>query len=162
VVKYINDNTIKEFIIYKLENGSSEGTINSQISTLAKMSDNLNQIGVNTTSRREITEYRNDLKENGHHLQKNHTNRAYTNTTAIINAMANSSPYSLSTQLQVETGLRADDAINSAKWILNNNNTLNIEGSKNGLNYTTSTLSNETAQRVREAIQSGYSVNYGE
>jgi len=161
VVKNINDSTMKEFINHKLENGSSEGTANTYISALAKVSDNLNQLGLHTTSRSEITAYRSELKANGHHLQKNHINRAYTNTQGIINAMSNNTPYSLSTQLQVEIGLRADDAINSAKWILNSNNTLNIQGSKNGLNYTTSTLSDETALRVREAINNGYLVNYG-
>jgi len=162
VVNHINNETIKDFINHKLDQGNSQGSINTYISTLAKMSDNLNKCGVNTTSRREIAEYRNDLKANGHDLKKNHTNRAYTNTQAIINAMSNSSPYSLSTQLQVEIGLRADDAINAAKWILNSNQTLSIEGSKNGLNYTTSILSDETVQRVREAIHNGYSVNYSE
>ena len=162
VVKNINNSTMKDFINHKLENGASEGTANTYISVLGKISDNLNQLGVHTTSRSEITAYRSELKANGHHLQKNHTNRAYSNTKAIIDAMSNSSPYSLSTQLQVEAGLRADDAINSAKWILNMNNTLSIQGSKNGLNYTTSPLSDETAARVREAINNGYSVNYGE
>lgn len=162
VVKNINNSTMKDFINHKLENGASEGTANTYISALAKISDNLNQLGVNTTSRNEITGYRSELKANGHHLQKNHTNRAYSNTKAIIDAMSSSSPYSLSTQLQIEAGLRADDAINSAKWILNMNNTLSIQGSKNGLNYTTSPLNDETAQQVREAIQNGYSVNYGE
>lgn len=162
VVKNINNETMKDFINYKLERGSSEGTANTYISTLAKLSDGLNELNIHSTSRSEITAYRSELKENGHHLQKNHTNRAYSNTKAIIDAMSNSGPYSLSTQLQVEAGLRADDAINSDKWILNINNTLRIQGSKNGLNYITSTLSDETAVRVREAINNGYLVNYGE
>ena len=162
VVKSINNSTMKDFINHKLENGASEGTANTYISVLAKISDNLNQLGVNTTSRSEITAYRRELKASGHHLQKNHSNRAYSNTKAIIDAMSQNGPYSLSTQLQVEAGLRADDAINSAKWILNMNNTLSIQGSKNGLNYTTSSLSDETALRVRESINNGYSVNYGE
>ena len=162
VVKNINDSTMKEFINHKLENGVSEGTANTYISELAKVSSNLTELGINSTSRDAITAYRSELKANGHNLQKNHLNRAYSNTQSIINAMSNNSPYSLSTQLQVEIGLRVDDAINSDKWILTNNNTLKIEGSKNGLNYTTSTLSDETASRVREAINNGYWVNYGE
>jgi hypothetical protein len=56
--------------------------------------------------------------------------------------------------------LRAGDSIDSNKWTLNSDNSLHIKGSKNGINYTTSTLSNETAQRVRDAIESGYKVNY--
>ncbi len=57
--------------------------------------------------------------------------------------------YFLSAQLSYEVGLRADDAIHSDKWTLNSDNTIHIIGSKNGINYTTSVLSNETAQRVR-------------
>lgn len=160
VAKHINNETIKEFINHKLEQGNSQGTINTYISTLAKMSDNLNSLGV-ATSRTEITAYRQELKANGNDLQKNHTDRAYNNPQAIVNEMRDS-PYFLSAQLAYEVGLRADDAIHSDKWTLNADNTLHITGSKNGINYTTSHLSNETAQRVRDAIESGYKVNYGE
>jgi len=146
VVKHINNETIKDFINHKLEQGNSQGTINTYISTLAKMSDNINRLNLYTTARTEITAYRNELKANGNDLQKNHINRAYNNPQAIVNEMRQS-PYSLSAQLQYEVGLRAGDAINSSKWTLNPDNTLHIKGSKNGINYTTSTLSNETAQR---------------
>jgi len=161
VVKNINNETIKEFINHKLEQGNSQGTINTYISTLAKLSDNLNQLNLNTTSRTEITAYRNELKANGNDLQKNHINRAYNNPQAIMNEMRDS-PYFLSAQLSYEVGLRADDAIHSDKWILNSDNTIHVVGSKNGINYTTSVLSNETAQRVRDAMDNGYKVNYGE
>jgi len=159
VVKYINNETIKEFINHKLEQGNSQGTINTYISTLAKMSDNLNRLNLNTTARREITAYRHELKANGNDLQKNHINRAYQNPQAIVNEMWQS-PYALSTQLQYEVGLRADCSLRSEKWTLNSDNSLHIKGSKNGINYTTSPLTNETAQRVRDAIESGYKVNY--
>lgn len=161
VVKHINNETIKDFINHKLEQGNSQGTINTYISTLAKMSDNLNRLNLNTTSRTEITAYRNELKANGNDLRKNHINRAYTNPQAIVNVMSDS-PYFLSAQLAYEVGLRADDAIHSDKWTLNSDNTIHIKGSKNGINYTTSPVSNETAQRVKDAIESGYKVNYGE
>jgi site-specific recombinase XerD len=161
VAKHINNETIKEFINHKLAQGNSQGTINTYISTLAKMSDNLNQLNINSTARTEITAYRNELKMAGNDLQKNHINRAYANPQAIVNEMRDS-PYFLSAQLAYEVGLRADDAIHSDKWTLNSDNTLHIEGSKNGINYTTSPLSSETAERVRDAIASGYSVNYGE
>jgi len=160
VVKHINNETIKEFINHKLEQGNSQGTINTYISTLAKMSDNLNTLGVGT-SRIEITAYRSELKANGNDLRKNHINRAYQNPQAIVNEMRDS-PYFLSSQLAYEVGLRADDAIHSHKWTLNSDNTLHIKGSKNGINYTTSPLSDETAQRARDAIESGYRVNYGQ
>lgn len=161
VVKHINNETIKEFINHKLEQGNSQGTINTYISTLAKISDNLNRLNLNTTTRTEITAYRNELKANGNDLQKNHINRAYNNPQAIVNEMRDS-PYFLSAQLAYEVGLRADDAIHSNKWTLNPDNSLHIKGSKNGINYTTSPLSDETAQRVKDAIESGYKVNYGE
>jgi len=159
VAKYINNETIKEFINHKLEQGNSQGTINTYISALAKMSDNLNNLGINT-SRTEITAYRSELKANGNDLQKNHINRAYNNPQAIVNEMRDS-PYFLSAQLAYEVGLRADDAIHSNKWTLNSDNTMYIKGSKNGINYTTSPLNDETAQRVRDAIESGYKVNDG-
>ncbi|MCD6433026.1 MAG: tyrosine-type recombinase/integrase [Sulfurimonas sp.] len=163
VVKHINNGTIKEFINHKLEQGNSQGTINTYISTLAKMSSNLNQIGIGTSkvSRTEITAYRKELKANGNDLQKNHINRAYNNPQAIVNEMRDS-PYFLSAQLAYEVGLRADDAIHSDKWTLNFNNTLHITGSKNGINYTTHPLSDETLQRVRDAIENGFKGNYGE
>jgi len=37
-----------------------------------------------------------------------------------------------------------------------------VEKSKNGLNYTTASLSDETAQRVAEAISNQYTISYGE
>jgi len=161
VVKHINNETIKEFINHKLEQGNSQGTINTYISTLGKMSDNINSLGLNSTSRTEITAYRNELKANGNDLQKNHINRAYINPQAIVNDMRDN-PYFLSAQLAYEVGLRADDAIHSNKWTLNSDNTLHIKGSKNGINYTTKALSDETAQSVKDAIENGYSGNYGE
>ena len=161
VVKHINNETIKEFINHKLEQGNSQGTINTYISTLAKMSDNINSLGLNSTSRTEITAYRNELKANGNDLQKNHIDRAYINPQAIVNDMRDN-PYFLSAQLAYEVGLRADDAIHSSKWTLNSDNTLHIKGSKNGINYTTKALSDETAQRVKDAIENGYKGNYGE
>ena len=161
VAKHINNETIKEFINHKLEQGNSQGTINTYISTLAKMSDNINSLGVNATSRAEITAYRNELKANGNDLQKNHINRAYNNPQAIVNEMRDS-PYFLSSQLAYEAGMRADDAIHSDKWTLNSDNTIQVNGSKNGINYTTGTLSDETAQRVKDAMENGYSGNYGE
>lgn len=161
IVKHINNETIKDFINHKLEQGNSQGTINTYISTLAKLSDNLNQLNLNTTSRTEITAYRNELKANGNDLQKNHINRAYNNPQAVVSEMRDS-PYFLSAQLAYEVGLRADDAIHSDKWTLNSDNTLYIKGSKNGINYTTGVLSNETIQKVRDAMESGYKGNYGE
>lgn len=162
VVNHLNNETMKEFINHKLESGTSQGSVNTYISTLAKVSDVLNEMNIHTTSREEITAYRTELKEFGYHLQKNHENRAYNNPQTICEVMKQNSPYFLSSQLTYEVGLRADDAINSNKWRLNDDNTLHIKGSKNGLNYTTAPLSKETVQRVREAINEGYKVSYSE
>ncbi len=161
VVGHLSNDTMKEFINHKLQT-VSQGTINTYISVLAKVSDNLNQLGVHSTSRYEITSYRNELRENGNSLQKNHFNRANEDPRAIVKVMEENTPYGLSTSLMLEVGLRANDALNFSKLTLNPDNTLYVEQSKNGLNYTTSPLSEETAQRVAEAISNQISINYGE
>ncbi len=161
VVEHLNNETMKEFIDHKLFT-TSQGTVNTYISLLAKVSDNLNQLGVHTTSRNEITAYRSELRENGNHLQKNYVNRSNENPQAIVRAMEENSPYGLSTSLMYEVGLRADDALNFSKLTLNSDNSVYVEQSKNGLNYTTAPLSEETAQRVAEAISNQISINYGE
>lgn len=160
VVSHLNNGTMKEFIDHKLET-VSQGTANTYISVLAKVSDNLNQLGINATSRNEITSYRSELRENGNSLQKNHINRCNENPQAIVRAMEKNTPYGLSARLQYEVGLRADDALNFSKLRLNEDNSLYVQQSKNGLNYTTALLSNETAQRVADAISNQVSINYG-
>jgi len=129
---------------------------------LAKVSDNLNQLGISSTSRSKITSYRSELRANGNDLQKNHINRANEDPRAIVRVMEENTPYGLSTILMLEAGLRADDALNFSKLTLNADNSLYVEQSKNGLNYTTVPLNEETAQRVAEAISNQISVNYGE
>jgi len=161
VVGHLNNETMKEFIDHKLQT-VSQGTANTYISVLAKVSDNLNQLGIHSTSRSEITSYRTELRTNGNDLQKNHINRANEDPRAIVRAMEENTPYGLSTTLMLEAGLRADDALNFSKLTLNADNSLYVEQSKNGLNYTTAPLNEETAQRVAEAISNQISVNYGE
>jgi hypothetical protein len=56
--------------------------------------------------------------------------------------------------------MRVDDAINSSKWQINQDNTITIHGSKNGLNYTTRELSQELVNRVIEAKEQGYKTSY--
>ncbi len=73
--------------------------------------------------------------------------------------METSSPYSLSVRLQAFGGMRIDDATNSSKWKLNEDNSLYITQSKNGLNYTTIQLDNKLAQEVRTAIEQGYKID---
>jgi hypothetical protein len=161
VVEHLNNETMKEFIDYKLLT-TSQGTVNTYISLLAKVSDNLNQLGVRTTSRNEITAYRSELRENGNHLQKNYVNRANENPQAILEAMKET-PYFLNTSLMQDLGLRADDALNFSKLTLNPDNSIYVTQSKNGLNYCTQPLKDEAIiQRVKEAISNQISVNYGE
>lgn len=157
----IDNESVKAFIDSKAQEVAGS-TLNTYISALAKMSDNLNQLGVNTISREAITDYRNDLKENGVDLKSEHINRAYEDPSNIVNNMEINTPYGLSATLQQEAGLRVDDALNSSKWTLNADNSLHIEGSKGGINYDTKILSDETAERVREAIENGYKVPYDE
>ncbi len=162
IVNYISAETMKEFITVKFEQGSSEGTINTYLSTLGKLSDNLNQLGVHRVSREEITAYRNELREFGHTLKANHVDRSNGNPLAILEQMRGT-PYSLSSDLSYFAGLRADDTINiTDKITINENNSLHIHGSKNGLDYNTKILSQDLIDRVREAIENGYKVNYNE
>lgn len=160
VVEHITNDTVKEFIDNKWSEVSG-GTLNTYISELGKMADNLNQLGVNTINREAITDYREELKQAGNSLRPEHTNRAYNNPHEIVHNMQDT-PFGLSAQLQVEAGLRADDAINSDKWTVNDDNTLTIHGSKNGLDYTTTVLSAETIERVQDAIENGYKCSYEE
>ena len=162
IVNYINVETMKEFITVKFENGASEGTINTYLSTLGKVADNLNQLGVNSVNRNEITAYRNELREFGHTLKANHADRSNDYPLAILEQMRET-PYSLSSDLSYFAGLRADDAINiSDKITINEDNTLHIHGSKNGLDYNTKVLNQDLIERVREAIENGYKADYNE
>lgn len=161
VVNYINAETMKEFLTHKLDTGTSEGTANTYLSTLGKIADNLNDLGVNTVSRQEITAYRHELRDQGHTLRPSHTDRSNENPQAIVNQMNQSTPYGLSSELQLKAGLRVDDAINIAeKLTVNNDNTLTVSGSKNGLNYQTKELSPELIERVAQAIENDYKVSY--
>lgn len=155
----INNESIREFINKKIEDNLTLSSVNTYISELGKMSDNLNQLGVNSTSRESITSYRIELKEAHGSLQSAKVDRTNNNPTAIINEMKNT-PFSLSSELQLKAGLRVDDALNLNKVTINQDNTLTVMGSKNGLNYTTTALDNNLIQRVAEAQENGYKVNY--
>jgi hypothetical protein len=161
VMENINNETMKEFIDHKLnEDGISGATANTYISELGRISDNLNELGVNSVSREEITSYREDLKEQGVNLQGDHLDRSYNEADKIVENMYNDSPYGLSAELQYEAGLRADDALNSEKWTINEDNSLHIENSKGGVEYDTKILNEELIEKVREAIEQEYKGNY--
>jgi len=158
VVQHIHKESIQSFLEKKsLE--ISGGSLSTFLSSTAKMVDNLNKVGVHTIERKDIHNIRTEFKNNNVNLSKEHTNRAYQQTEKIIEHMKSSSPFSLSTKLQVEAGLRIDDSTNSGKWKLNENNTLTIIQSKNGLNYTTVRLDSKLANEVSEAIKEGYKID---
>ena len=160
VVSHLTNETMKEFIDYKLDT-VSQGTANTYISILAKTADSLNELSVQTVSRSEITSYRTELRANGNDLQKNHVDRSNSDSQSILEAMKET-PYFLSTYLMQNLGLRADDALNFSKLRLNDDQNLYVMGSKNGLNYTTAPLSTELVERVKEAISNQISIKYGD
>lgn len=156
VVQHINGDTAREFLSSKNISG---GSLNTYISTMAKMSDNLQKIGIDSLSRKEVQDIRTQFKAEGINLQKDHIDRSYTHTDQIIKNVELSSSFGLSARLGVEAGLRLDDAINSEKWRLNEDNSLHISGSKNGLDYTTVMLDPKLVQQVQEAINSHYKID---
>jgi len=162
VLSNVNPETVKDFINSKIAEGIKENTLNQLITTISKVSDNLNSLGINTVSRAEIGAYRNDLKEAGHTLKGDTIVRCNQDPQAITRAMNESTPYGLSSDLSLQAGMRAGDSTDSSKWTLNNDNTIKIEGSKGGKSYTTTAVSQATADRVAQAIENGYKVSYSE
>ena len=158
VVGHINKETVKEFLLSKNISG---GSLNTYISTMAKVTDNFNKIGIQSIERKDIHNIRTEFKNNNINLKKNHVNRAPLANTIpqIIKNVESSSSYSLSVKLQAYAGLRIDDATNSAKWKLNEDNTLYITQSKNGINFTTLQLDRKLALEVKEAISNGYKID---
>jgi len=160
-LKNIHDNSMKAFINSKIENGLSLSSTNTYISELAKISDNLNQLNHTQTSRENITSMRAELKREFGTLQSSNIDRTNTNTEAILNEMKHTQ-FSLTAELQARAGLRVDDALNVDKLTINADNSIHVEQSKNGLNYTTSIQSEELINKLREAKENGYQANYSE
>ncbi len=158
VVGHINKETVKEFLLSKNISG---GSLNTYISTMAKVTDNFNKIGIQSIERKDIHTIRTEYKNNNINLKKNHVNRAPLANTIpqIIKNVESSSSYSLSVKLQAYAGLRIDDTTNSAKWKLNEDNTLYITQSKNGINFTTLQIDRKLALEVKEAIANGYKID---
>lgn len=158
VVQHINKDTVKEFLLSKKING---GSLNTYISSMAKFAENVNKIGVDTLERKDLYSIRTEFRNSNINLQKNHISRAPNPNTIpqIIKNVQASSSYALSAKLQAYSGMRIDDATNSGKWKLNEDNSIHITHSKNGLNYTTIQLDDKTAQEVRNAIAEGYKID---
>ena len=155
----INTDSAKSFLEEKSQEVSG-GTLNTYISTLNKVADNLNKDHIGNLSREAIKDIKDDIKEHTG-LQTEHINRAYDNPEAIKEQMQHST-MSISAELQHEAGLRASDSIDSSKWTINNDNTLTIQGSKGGLTYMTAPLSNKLIQKTTEAKEMNYKANYTE
>jgi putative ubiquitin-RnfH superfamily antitoxin RatB of RatAB toxin-antitoxin module len=158
VVNHISKETMKEFLLSKNISG---GSLNTYISIMGKVANNLSKVGIHSVERKEVHSIRTELKAAGVNLQKNHVNRAPNPKTvpSIIRNVESSSSFVLSARLQIETGMRIDDATNASKWRLNDNNTIYIMQSKNGLNYTTVKVDDKLAQEVRIAISEGYKID---
>lgn len=155
VASNINADTAKDFLQAKAET-VQPSTLNTYVSEMAKMADNMAKDGIGNLSREDITSLRNDFD-----TFKVHQDRAYQDTQSIIQEMKDT-PFAVSTELQAEAGLRASDSLDSSKWSINEDNTLTIHGSKGGLDYTTAPLSPDLIDRVKEAQEEGYKANYSE
>lgn len=156
VLSNISPESVRDFIDYKMES-LADSSINTYISELGKIADNLQELGYNNISRDEIVSYRDELG-----LERTHENRAYDQAEQIIENVYENSPFGLSAELQLTAGLRVDDALNSQKWSINEDNSLTITGSKGGIEYQTTPLNGDLLERVREAIEQNYKGNYTE
>jgi len=153
----VTTETATAFINEKIEKGEWKGsTANTNIHHMQSIAIAFEKNGLKADiNTKEIAD---NLKDIGHDLSKTHENRAYNNPQAVVNNMQSSQHY-ISAVLQHEAGLRVDDATNSEKWTINNDNTLTISGSKGGITYTTAPLSQEVVQMVREAKENDYRAN---
>lgn len=160
VANNINAETARAFIEQKAENVSGN-TLNTYISTMYKLSDNLNKDSIGNLNREDIQAIKQEIKDN-YSLKAEHINRAYENIENIRAEMQHT-PFSISAELQLEAGLRAADALDSSKWQINHEDkTITVEGSKGGLTYTTTPLRDDILQKAQEAKESGYRANYEE
>lgn len=156
----LNTTTATEWLEQKLKSkdedfkGSSANTYISQLGNLQIAASKLgNKCDI------DLKEISGNLRDSGYELGKNATDRSFADAKSLVYAMQNSQ-YALSASLQYDAGMRVDDAINSSKWQINQNNTITIHGSKNGLNYSTKQLSQELINRVVEAKEQGYKTSY--
>jgi hypothetical protein len=161
VLKNVNSNTMSEFI-YRKSQEIKGSSLNSYISTLAKVSDTFNSLGVATTDRVAITSLRQDIKAMGVSLQKENINRSYSNPITIVEHINQHTLYGLSAMLQLYVGLRVDDATNFNKLYINDDNTLRVVGSKGGVNYTTKELPQSLINELQEAKMQNVNIDKGE
>lgn len=157
----VSSETIKDFLLTNLANEKiNGGTASTYLSVLEKTSTGLTKLTNKIyITKAEFKQIRTDLKKE-YSLQSEHRNRAFENPQNIIKQMDKFSEFFLSSKLQLETGMRSDDAENSSKWKQNEDGTISIKGSKGGIEYTTAPASKELQDRVKAAIKNGYSVAY--
>ena len=155
----INSDSAKSFLESKAQTVGG-GTLNTYISTMNKIVDNLNKDNIGNLSREDMKSIKNDLKEE-YSLSSTHINRAYQDPLSIRNEM-NNTPFSLSADLQHESGLRASDSLDSSKWTINEDNTLTITESKGGITYQTTPISDDLLKKAVEAKEMNYKANYTE
>lgn len=159
VATNINADSAKNFLEHKLQEVSA-GTLNTYISSLNKIVDNLQKDGIGNLSRADIKEIKTDLKEVSS-LKSDHINRGYQDTESIRLEMKDT-PFALNTDLQIQAGLRVSDALDSSKWQVNPDNSLTINGSKGGINYNTAPLTQNIIERIDEYIKNAYRPNIEE
>ncbi len=158
IEKNINVETAKDFILTKLDKGLEGSSANTYISILGKVAEGLEKMTNKTyITKEEFKNMKAEIKEQWD-LKKVHRDRAYKNPDSIEKEMQKFSEYQISTKLQIQIGLRIDDTVNSQKWKLNENGTMTIIGSKNGIAYETKALSAELRNEVKLAISLNYEV----
>ncbi|MCH9814378.1 MAG: hypothetical protein K0U47_10615 [Epsilonproteobacteria bacterium] len=159
IEKNINAETVKDYILTNLIAEKFEGsTANTYLSILEKTAESLEKLTNKTyITKAEFKQVKDEIKKD-FNLQKLHRNRAYKNPQAIQKEMERFSEFALSSKLQIELGMRIDDAIDSSKWSINSDRSITITDSKAGITYTTKTASKELEEEITVAKASGYQV----
>jgi site-specific recombinase XerD len=161
VLKHINNDTMLQFIAYKT-NKVQGNTINTYISALGKISDNLIDLGINSTDRETITDYRTILKNHNIELHTQNVNRSYERPIELVNYLRDHTLFGLTASLQYFSGLRLDDATNFSKLAINQDNTLKVTGSKGGINYTTKALPKWLINELQQAKEQNIHIDKDE
>ena len=161
-LKNMDKDSAREWINKKIEEGTSLPTINTYISDLGKIADNLKQLGQDGLARADIHDLRRELIREHGTLQSDKIDRTNNDPQAIVQKMNDDTPFGLSASLQFEAGLRVDDAITIDKLHLKEDNTIHVIGSKNGLSYTTAPISENLAEKLLSHQEAGYKAGYTE
>ena len=155
----IDGEIVQRFIDQKIEAGVSAGTLNNQISHLAKIETALERIAENAGreyegfSRADLKEARETIQDRANSTE--HINRAYESPGAIISNLERNEY--IAGRLQLEHGLRVAEATRINEKQLNGN-TLTYEGK--GGKEQVKELSSTLASSIRSSMENGrFSVN---